>query len=136
MTDKIYDNAKLTKLVNRLLNPPVETKKVTVIPDLLHFSVTGEYSIPLPAGTILVIRAFVVANPTLDDKDKKELEINFRYREAGQLTTKTIEVKGGLNNAAINTKISSDAVTFFFDTAKVASASITVTFLPTERVEV
>jgi len=136
MIEKPFDNAKLTKLVKKLLNPPVEVKKLKLVPDLVHFQLFSHYEIPLPAGTLRAIRVVAKPSPELDDKEKRALPLGISYSENGQITTRTIEVSEGFSNTALNIKLPDGVIRFAIDKTKIIGMSITLTYLPTERVEV
>lgn len=136
MTDKIYDNAKLTKLVNKLLIPEKVEKKTVVFPDLLQFPITGYYEMAIPAGTVVGLNAFTKISDEVKDGEKKEYFIDLQFMEGGQLTTKSIPVKAGVTAQKLNIKVLEGFIRFTIPSTEVLYSNITLVYLPFDRMEI
>jgi len=133
---KPYDNAKLTKLVDRLLNPPELEYKIIVVPDLLHFSLVKDYIMPLPQGKIVSIIVYTELIADVKDANKLELYIDLQFKEDGQLTTKAIPIKDGLITRKLNIDVNCDYLKFIQPSSDVLVSNVTITYLPVKRMEI
>ena len=136
MSDKVYSNEKLTKLVRRLLNPEILEMKIIVVPDLLHVSLVGEYTMALPAGSLISIDIYTELVAGIKDGDKKDLALDLQFVEDEQLTTKTIPIKGGIINRKLNIKILGGFIKLIQSSPDVLISNVTLTYLPVKRVEI
>lgn len=132
---EIFDNAKLTKLYNRLVKaPPLKAPVVEVIPDLITIDLVNSRNVPLPAGVITELHTYLTLAKGGDKQVARTIDISYKLND--QQTTKTIDVKVGETKVKVDIVLGESVVKFSQPADDVLTTSITVTFVPDKRVRV